>query len=217
LTILPQIYLYPHISDDAYISFRYADRLASGQGLTFNPDERVEGYSNPLWTLLISATVWLTPFVAPDIARFFGLLFTILTVLSIWHLFCRNINAASKDIPNFIVCMALVLSNPGFHVYATAGLEGPLLMFLLTFCATLSLKDKKSSYYLTALAYGLVGITRPEGILYGLLWYLCTLKLKNNNKLLIRYEAQRMAIFLLPFIAYQIFRYYYFDTFQIQP
>src|SRR2546428_487360 len=38
-------------TDDAYISFRYADNLVHGRGLVFNVGERVEGYSNFLWTL----------------------------------------------------------------------------------------------------------------------------------------------------------------------
>lgn len=41
-------------SDDAYISYRYARSLATGQGLTFNPGERVEGYSNLLYVLLLA-------------------------------------------------------------------------------------------------------------------------------------------------------------------
>ena len=35
--------------DDAYISFRYAMNLVSGDGLTFNPGFAVEGYSNLAW------------------------------------------------------------------------------------------------------------------------------------------------------------------------
>src|SRR5436190_94300 len=31
------------VQDDAFIAFRYADHLARGHGLVFNPDERVEG------------------------------------------------------------------------------------------------------------------------------------------------------------------------------
>ena len=45
------------IQDDAFISFQYARNLVEGNGLTFNPGERVEGYTNFLWTLLISAGV----------------------------------------------------------------------------------------------------------------------------------------------------------------
>lgn len=41
--------------DDAYISYRYADNLVQGQGLVYNPGERVEGITNLLWTLLVAA------------------------------------------------------------------------------------------------------------------------------------------------------------------
>src|SRR5882762_66691 len=42
------------LCDDAFISFRYADNLVHGLGLVFNAGERVEGYSNFLWTLGIA-------------------------------------------------------------------------------------------------------------------------------------------------------------------
>jgi hypothetical protein len=41
--------------DDAFITFRYARNLASGHGFVFNPGERVEGYSNFVWVLLMAA------------------------------------------------------------------------------------------------------------------------------------------------------------------
>jgi hypothetical protein len=40
--------------DDAMISMRYAANLASGAGLVWNPGERVEGYTNFLWTLVMA-------------------------------------------------------------------------------------------------------------------------------------------------------------------
>src|SRR4051794_37248022 len=40
--------------DDAYISFRYAENLASGHGLVYNLGERVEGYTNFLWVVLLA-------------------------------------------------------------------------------------------------------------------------------------------------------------------
>lgn len=42
-------------TDDAYISFRYAENLVAGEGLTYNPGERVEGYSNLLHVLVAAA------------------------------------------------------------------------------------------------------------------------------------------------------------------
>src|SRR5690242_17979411 len=38
---------------DAFISMRYARNLALGHGPVFNPGERVEGYTNFLWTLIL--------------------------------------------------------------------------------------------------------------------------------------------------------------------
>ena len=61
-TLLHHLYGYSHEdlsghaagSDDAYISYRYARSLAEGEGLVFNPGERVEGYSNLLFVLLLA-------------------------------------------------------------------------------------------------------------------------------------------------------------------
>ncbi len=38
--------------DDAYITFRVADNALRGHGLTWNPGERVQAYTNPLWLFL---------------------------------------------------------------------------------------------------------------------------------------------------------------------
>ena len=41
----------PHAIDDAYITFRYSRNLAEGRGLVYNPGERVQGSSTPLWSV----------------------------------------------------------------------------------------------------------------------------------------------------------------------
>src|SRR5262245_50848593 len=41
----------PLPAEDAYITFRYARNLASGNGLVYNPGEWVMGFSSPSWTL----------------------------------------------------------------------------------------------------------------------------------------------------------------------
>jgi arabinofuranosyltransferase len=48
------------LADDAMISMRYGRNLAEGLGLVWNASERVEGYTNLLWTLFM-ALVHLTP------------------------------------------------------------------------------------------------------------------------------------------------------------
>ena len=45
------------LGDDCFISFRYARHLVAGEGLVWNPGERVEGYTNFLWVLLMAGSL----------------------------------------------------------------------------------------------------------------------------------------------------------------
>ncbi|MFC1570093.1 hypothetical protein ACFL4L_07645, partial [bacterium] len=42
------------LGDDPMISMRYAKNLAHGHGWVWNLGERVEGYTNPLWTIIMT-------------------------------------------------------------------------------------------------------------------------------------------------------------------
>ena len=48
------------MGDDAYITFRSVWNFVHGYGLTFNPDERVQAYTHPLWMLVVSAAHFVT-------------------------------------------------------------------------------------------------------------------------------------------------------------
>jgi arabinofuranosyltransferase len=43
------------VHDDAFIVLRYAHNLLAGHGPVWNPGERVEGYTSPLWLLQVAA------------------------------------------------------------------------------------------------------------------------------------------------------------------
>ncbi|HEY4491844.1 MAG TPA: hypothetical protein VI958_07560, partial [Acidobacteriota bacterium] len=42
------------VTDDIFIGFRYAQNLVDGRGLVYNTGERVEGYTNFLWVLIMA-------------------------------------------------------------------------------------------------------------------------------------------------------------------
>jgi hypothetical protein len=73
-------YFYPFFSDDALISLRYAERLSQGQGLTWTDGERVEGYTDLLWVLLLSIPARLGVDLIPA-ARALGFLGALVAVL----------------------------------------------------------------------------------------------------------------------------------------
>ena len=43
--------------DDSFISYRYARNLARGLGLVYNAGERIEGYTNFLFTVLLAGGI----------------------------------------------------------------------------------------------------------------------------------------------------------------
>ena len=68
--------------DDGMISMRYALNLVNGLGLTWNQGEFVEGFTNPLWTLLMAMVIAIFgKFNAPLIIQLIGLLLVISSVI----------------------------------------------------------------------------------------------------------------------------------------
>jgi arabinofuranosyltransferase len=45
---------YSWVTDDAFITFRYVINFVSGDGPVFNIGERVQGFTHPLWFMLLS-------------------------------------------------------------------------------------------------------------------------------------------------------------------
>lgn len=128
------------IQDDAFISFRYAQHLASGYGLVWNINEPpVEGYTNFLWTILIAIGIklHLEPIIFSQLlgmASYFG---TLLATFALARLLFSSFPAA-------LISIILLGTNYSFSAYATGGLETQLHTMLLTTNAYLCVKLFKS-------------------------------------------------------------------------
>lgn len=120
----------PHfVSDDAFISLRYAGRLLAGDGLTWTDGERVEGYSNLLWTLGVALHRGLG--VGVDLVAAARLLGFGCSALALVVLACAG---APRDLPSLLraaVAPLLVASAQATLGWTQAGLEGPLVLLLL--------------------------------------------------------------------------------------
>ena len=54
---------YRWVSDDAFIDFRVVHNILSGYGPVYNPGERIEAYSDPLWVFLLTVFSGLLRFI----------------------------------------------------------------------------------------------------------------------------------------------------------
>jgi hypothetical protein len=113
-------------ADDAYISYRYARNLAGGEGLVFNPGERVEGYSNLLYVLLLAPACAL----ARDSALlpFAIVVNAVLAVVAL--VFFQRRLAARHGQPSAVLAVTLFAAWPALWLWTASGMETPLVLLL---------------------------------------------------------------------------------------
>jgi hypothetical protein len=110
--------------DDAFITYRYAENLAHGLGLVYNAGERVEGYSNFLWTLLMSLVV-LAGGRPEDVGPIVSAVIALGTlVLVMWFAHRRGASGALAGL--------LLAASSCWATWATGGLETALFTALVT-------------------------------------------------------------------------------------
>jgi hypothetical protein len=113
-------------SDDAYVSYRYAKNLIQGHGLVFNPGERVEGYSNFLYTLLMALGLIITG--GRNIYAFSSIMNICFAALA-FSIFYRYIKKSfGKD--KAALAMFLFGCCPSIWVWVSSGLETPLILLI---------------------------------------------------------------------------------------
>lgn len=113
------------VIDDAFIVFRYADHLLAGHGPVFNPGERVEGFTSPLWLLLLAAGR-AAGFDYLSLVPAFGIAFGAAAILAT-HALARRVA------PGWPALLAPVLLavHPAFAMWSVHGLETALFVALL--------------------------------------------------------------------------------------
>lgn len=154
------------LCDDAFISFRYARNLVEGLGLVFNEGERVEGYTNLLWTLWtalglaagVSAEMW---------SQVWGVVFYAGAILLLAWLPCRLAGQIGGE--RFVLPVAALGAalHGDWAIYATGGLETSLYTFLLTagYVAVVLAGRRKTHLLAAGVIFGLAILTRPDGVL----------------------------------------------------
>src|SRR4051794_16634650 len=120
------------IGDDAYITFRVVWNFVHGYGLTFNPDERVQAFTHPLWTFVIAAVHSLT-------REFF------FTATVVCWAFCVAAGAVlvrwSGPVRRAALLVAWLLTSKALVDYTASGLENPLSYLLVALFYTRYLRQ----------------------------------------------------------------------------
>jgi len=192
------------VGDDAYISFRYARNLIDGNGLVFNPGERVEGYTNFLWTLLMAGGLALAVHPAQE-SVLLGLVCFAAALLTLQRLTAQDAERGATELHPHWLGLAVPLTAGGYVLasFATSGLE-------TMFAAMLILLSLEQAERRRPFASGMLGIAatlaHPDhGIFYAalgaaLFWG------RAPRRALLRYALP----FILLFVPYFLWRWHYY-------
>ena len=199
------------VCDDAFISFRYAENLVQGLGLVFNQAERVEGYSNFLWTLWSGLGLWL----GADVERWAttaGILcYVAALALLVWNSWTtrRDQSGLAPWIP---VAAMLGALHPDWNHFATGGLETSLFTLQITVVYVLLVHGDvgRARVLGVGLLLALAAMTRPDGVVIAAATALYVLWADSRRP---RALLSLLGGFLVAWLPYTLWRVAYFGEF----
>ena len=147
------------VTDDAYISLRYARNFARGFGPVWNPGgDVVEGFSNPLYVYAEALVYWLGGN-GVVFARAAGVLSGLGLIVTIWwagHVVLGRFAAS--------VAAVLVAASPGLAYWTVGGLETLPMALVITAAALILARPGGGSALGAGVLLALLPWIRPEGL-----------------------------------------------------
>jgi hypothetical protein len=144
--------------DDAFITFRYVRQFVASNGLVYNIGERVEGYSNFLWVMLLALPHALGAELITT-ARVLSTALSIGSLLLTYHL--------ARSAPYPILAPIMLAAAGPFGAWTMGGLETSLFAFLLTASVAAFIhEEERGRGALSGVLFGLLALARPEGVIF---------------------------------------------------
>ncbi|MFM1874014.1 MAG: hypothetical protein RL398_3436 [Planctomycetota bacterium] len=152
------------VCDDAFITLRYAENFANGLGLVYNAGERVEGYSNPTWTVLCAVAMRLG-LDGVAFSQWLGMLCYGLLIPATWWTGRRLAGDGATFLP---LAACGVAAHYHLRDFASCGLETLGFVLLVTLLVGLLARASRGRDFAVACVVAVAAaLTRPDGGLVG--------------------------------------------------
>ena len=193
----------PFYHDDAFVTLRYAHNFVEGDGIVWNPGERVEGYTSLLFLLLVSGLgkLGVDLVVASRVVNSGS--FLLLVVFAAAHL--RRLGPPRQTDTDRILktlTWALILTTFPMIVWTLGGLEAPLFTLFCTlglwsFSQALTSGFRNRTLVWSGVAFALACLVRLDGGLLAalsLVWLIVAIRQKPGSR------AKPILGFVLPLL-----------------
>lgn len=145
-----------YTQDDVFITFTYSRNIAEGVGFVFNPGERVQGTTTPLWALVMAGVYTITPELLHAGNLIAGMLL-LLIVIIVRTLLRNDVHALTQ-----VALVLLIVSSPIFYI--SYGMETLLYCTILVTAWLCWVRDRRAWAMLAAAA---LTWTRADGVVLG--------------------------------------------------
>ncbi len=188
------------LSDDAFISFHYAQNWVDGNGLVFNPGERVEGYTNFLWVVMLA----IPSMIGIDIPTV-AVLLCLGSQVGVLIMTTRLIRQLAPEGKPVVVSLAAIVLACSYltATYATGGLETTFGAFLVLCAVDFARRDK-------LLASGLCGIAATMAHPDHAIFYVALGGVLLVRRVPIKKLLWYAAPFVVVFLPYFLIRWSYY-------
>jgi len=191
-------------TDDAYITYRYAQNLVGGHGLVYNPNERVEGYSNFLMVLLSAAFLLLYPNGIYTACFVFSTACFVVMVLIFYFYLGRKVNMRLAQFGALTLCLC-----PVMWIWPGSGLETSAVLLaqvaLFTTVEYMVIRDSAKSTALFCFLTLCLILLRADGFVFPLL---CTVVFLLKRQY--RYWVRSLAFVVVSAGLFVVCRYFYY-------
>lgn len=209
LLLIPPILAYLYFvrqlnftQDDAYITYRYVANYLNGDGLVFNIGERVEGFTNFGWTVLLILVGSLKGdyiVFSKILGTIFGAGMIVITFLTARRLFSSE-NYWFSILPPF-----LLGANMALAYWSQSGLETAAFTFMAALSVYFFLTKSRWLIFALTLAVWI----RPEGALIAIILILAEAIVEKKLPRYSFFCALTAFVLSIPFV---LFKYFYYGS-----
>jgi arabinofuranosyltransferase len=197
------------VSDDAFITLRTVRNLLEGDGLRWNLNERVQGYTHPLWMFLLAL-----PYAfIPDPLGATLLLSLGLSVATLYLVAFR----LRLPAPAALLALAVLVSSKSFVDYSTSGLENPLTHFLAVLLLAQhlhgvegegdpALASRRQAFRVAFLA-GLMALNRLDSVIFAFPFLVSSFWTLRGS---LRIAGKTLVAGFAPLLVWEIFSIVYY-------
>jgi arabinofuranosyltransferase len=199
--------------DNTFITFRYAEHLAKGLGLTWNVGGApTEGYTNFLYIVFLApfSLLGIDLVLVSQVANICALALTAVLIYQLTALLLREESQSIARWPSMLVSI-LFLLTPMNWINALSGMETSffgLALIAATYTFAKAYYNHTTFTFAFVLAFA-AALLRPEGaLLGGILWLI----ILTDGRVRSEVTKSFVIYFVIPLIAYTLFRYVYFGS-----